>query len=728
MRGLMTVNKQLPVQHTVGYMSTPVPHETLVEDHMCHNLQAPSVGEIHTDNNNNPDVRGLMPVDKQSPVITKPQMHPIDQGMTSDFTLMPVTQESPVDENHMCDNVQTPLVGENPIDYDNNPNIADLMLVNEQPPVITELHMNIDQGMAHKLMFPVILDVQGFILVDEQPLAIIDLLMNINQGMAHKLLFSGILDVRDSTSTHVSHEPPIEEDYKDTALDINGIPTLLETISEGMESACGHSLSKPTDQLTMPRGVQMCMPTPLGSLFYTFPTLPPMGDYNLPKPTGEGMILAPISLSPFQIRILHWISMGYKCVLQLHWNITCQLMVMRTAGYTFSTVPTMMDYSLPKLIEEGVILDDRDLWTFEDEKSSSIKCYVDIDSMQEQLTDVTSDLLVRSFSGNPTQTPDVPSPDALSPWTSFLQSKTKIFLELQVPLSNHADKTKYIYRQSLISSRKKYESNVKKDDNENNDMEKAVENQSCLFIAPDMEKSQTKLPFSQSDGICTEGRKFKLKDNIEGSAKPTANGVDMFMKNGPHAPSNATCKMGYNGSHTLAALGYTDCLIVLECLMTDFGNTTCIKHRHEHHSKQDSSVTLGKFHVDGVSGPHTISKSKVTNNKNRSRIYNLENADFLDCGCTVESALTELLWINTWNVRDQMITEPIIPPKDLFGFQHHDIVAQNIQKETLLNIDDYYTSNINIMFDQDEERRRMLMVTHNIACLNELGKKNNCSH
>ncbi|KAF8993540.1 hypothetical protein BDQ17DRAFT_1451618 [Cyathus striatus] len=244
----------------------------------------------------------------------------------------------------------------------------------------------------------------------------------------------------------------------------------------------------------------------------------------------------------------------------------------------------MMDYGLPKPIEEGVALDDRDLWMFEDDKSSSIKRYVDIDSMQEQLT-------------------DVPSPDAPLPWTSFLRREMKIFLELQVPLSNHANKTKYIYGQSSISSRKKYKSNVKKDNNENDDMEKAEENQSCLFIS----------------------RKFKLKDNIEDSAKPTANKVNSFMKNSPHALSNATRKMGYDRSY-------------------------------------------------------------------------------------------------------QMIMEPMIPPKDLFGFQHRDIVAQNIQKETLLNIDDYYTSNINITFDQDEERRQMLMVTHNIVHLNELGEKNNCSH
>ncbi|KAF8980711.1 hypothetical protein BDQ17DRAFT_1438829 [Cyathus striatus] len=670
-------------------------------------------------------------------------MHPVDQGITSDSTLMPVTQESPVEENRMCDNVRTPSVGENPTDYDNNSNVAGLIPVDEQPPVITELHMNIDQGMAVSKN-PTDNDnnsvVRGFIPVDEQPPAIIELQMNVDQGMAvsenptdddNNSNVRGFIPVdeqspvitepqvhpvdqgmtSDSTSTHVSHEPPIEEDrmsahvdeeyapsdtltmlvnehtsvntesnttHKDTALDINGIPTLLEPISEGMESACGHSLSKPADQLTMPGGVQMCMPTPLGGLFYTFPTLPPMGDYDLPKPTGEGM-----TLDTYSALDINGLQTRTPAPLEHH----C---------YTFSTVPTMMDYGLPKPIEEGIALDDGDLWTFEDAKSSSIKRYVDIDSMQEQLTNVASDSLVSSFSGNPTQTPDVPSPDAPSPWTSFLQRETKIFLEPQEEI----------------------EVNVKKDDNENDDMEKAVENQSCLFIAPDMEKSRTKLPFSRSDGIRTGGRKFKLRDNIEDSAKPAANEVDTFMKNGPHALSNATRKMGYDGSRTLAALGYTDRLVALECLTTDFGNTTCIKHRHERHSKQDSSVTSGEFRVDGVPGPRTISKSKATNNKNRSRIYNLENADFLDCGCTVESALTELLWINTWNVRglveNQTITEPMIPPKDLFGFRRHDIVAQNIQKETLLNIDDYYTGNINITFDQDEERRRMLMVTCNI--------------
>ncbi|KAF8993539.1 hypothetical protein BDQ17DRAFT_1331617 [Cyathus striatus] len=235
-----------------GYTSTPVPHETLVEDRMCHNLQAPLHKLMFSCIL---DIGGLMPVDEQSP------------GITSDSTLMPVTQESPVEENHMCDNVWTPSVGENPTDYDNNSNIVGLILVDKQPLVITELHMNVDQGMAHKLIFSGILDVRGFIPVDEQlPVITEPQVHPIDQGMTS-----------DSMSTHVSHEPPIEEDHKDTVLDINGIPTLLEPISEGMESVCGHSLSKPADQLTMPGGVQMCMPTPLGGLsstnFNTYSTL-----------------------------------------------------------------------------------------------------------------------------------------------------------------------------------------------------------------------------------------------------------------------------------------------------------------------------------------------------------------------------------------------------------------------------------------------------------------------
>ncbi|KAF8983786.1 hypothetical protein BDQ17DRAFT_1500448 [Cyathus striatus] len=61
----------------------------------------------------------------------------------------------------------------------------------------------------------------------------------------------------------------------------------------------------------------------------------------------------------------------------------------------------------------------------------------------------------------------------------------------------------------------------------------------------------------------------------------------------------------------------------------------------------------------------------------------------------------------------------------LKSVQMRDMIAQNISKETLLTANDYFTGDMEITIDQDEERRCMMMVTRNITRLNELAARSN---
>ncbi|KAF8981322.1 hypothetical protein BDQ17DRAFT_1337369 [Cyathus striatus] len=73
---------------------------------------------------------------------------------------------------------------------------------------------------------------------------------------------------------------------------------------------------------------------------------------------------------------------------------------------------------------------------------------------------------------------------------------------------------------------------------------------------------------------------------------------------------------------------------------------------------------------------------------------------------------------------DNNITTKSFKMDKFMSTQVHDFVIENMKRETLLNIDDFYTRSSKMTPDQDEERWHLLMVMRNITHINELGDKN----
>ncbi|KAF8978843.1 hypothetical protein BDQ17DRAFT_1439865 [Cyathus striatus] len=149
-------------------------------------------------------------------------------------------------------------------------------------------------------------------------------------------------------------------------------------------------------------------------------------------------------------------------------------------------------------------------------------------------------------------------------------------------------------------------------------------------------------------------------------------------------------------------------------------------------TKWNGEENSSNFLVLGVPGEKNTIKgqndSKRSMEDSRRILYNLKNSDTLDCGCLIETAIYELQWYHSWNVSglvEGMIVTEDFSWKDIVTPWTQDMITQNISKETLLTANDYFTGDMEIMIDQDEERRHMMMVTCNITRLNELAARSN---
>ncbi|KAF9002375.1 hypothetical protein BDQ17DRAFT_1326797 [Cyathus striatus] len=229
-----------------------------------------------------------------------------------------------------------------------------------------------------------------------------------------------------------------------------------------------------------------------------------------------------------------------------------------------------------------------------------------------------------------------------------------------------------------------------------------------LYIPPRNDGNLDPIPYSYEKGYSKNKSTFvnMAPSNLKGSFTE----LKQFIDDGPNI---LTSTKREEGLLQLPATVYSDRLLTLEALATNVNNTICLSHRRSKATKQNGEENSSNFLVLGVPGEKNTVKGQ--NDSKRST----EDS---------QTAICELQWYHSWNVSgliEGMIVTEDFSWKDIVTPRTRDMIAQNISKETLLTANDYFTGDMEIMIDQDEERRHMMMVTRNITRLNKLAARSN---
>ncbi|KAJ7367065.1 hypothetical protein DFH08DRAFT_678792, partial [Mycena albidolilacea] len=154
--------------------------------------------------------------------------------------------------------------------------------------------------------------------------------------------------------------------------------------------------------------------------------------------------------------------------------------------------------------------------------------------------------------------------------------------------------------------------------------------------------------------------------------------------------------------------------LALHVLTTKDGRSQCRFHdekRSTQLAKQVDGPTAGKkFIIVGVAYAKVDGK----------RIQKQDG--FLHCGCTEKEALWEFLWFKTWAVKsaNPKITEKESMGSDALIARHRAFFAQGFSAGTLLDIDDFYTTEHEFGSHGYEARLRRIQVDRIIGTLNGL--------
>ncbi|KAF8988272.1 hypothetical protein BDQ17DRAFT_1435101 [Cyathus striatus] len=255
-----------------------------------------------------------------------------------------------------------------------------------------------------------------------------------------------------------------------------------------------------------------------------------------------------------------------------------------------------------------------------------------------------------------------------------------------------------------------------------------------LYISPWNDGNLDPIPYSYEKGYSKNRLTFvnMAPSNLKGSFTELKQSID----DSPNILTSSTRHLATakreEGLLQLPATVYSDQLLTLEAFATNVNNTICLLHCRSKATKRNGKENSSNFLVLGVPGEKNTVKGQ--NDSKRSAedscriLYNLKNSDTLDCRCLVETAICELQWYHSWNVSgliEGMIVTEDFSWKNIVTPRTRDMIVQNISKETLLMANDYFTGDVEITIDQDEERRHMMMVTRDITRLNELAARSN---
>ncbi|KAF8193244.1 hypothetical protein K438DRAFT_1761947 [Mycena galopus ATCC 62051] len=146
-------------------------------------------------------------------------------------------------------------------------------------------------------------------------------------------------------------------------------------------------------------------------------------------------------------------------------------------------------------------------------------------------------------------------------------------------------------------------------------------------------------------------------------------------------------------------------------LTTKGGITQCRFHEEKRGTVLASQVdgpTTGKYMIVGVA--HAKEKA------------NKKKEGFFHCGCSEKEALLDFLWFKTWKVKSahEKITDPESMKSDVFVPRHRAFFAQAYSIRTLLNLDDFYTTEHAFDSPGYDARLRMIQVERMIGVLNAL--------